>query len=223
MQPALARDGAVVCERVLSQEAISLIRAHFDAVGGERAGVRAFEVPAAIADLMAPAGPLGTLATQAAGAAARPVRVLLFDKTPAANWALPWHQDRTIAVKARADVDGFGPWTRKSGVVHVEPPVDILQAMVTLRVFVDDCGADNGPLEIILGSHRCGRLAERDMDETIRRGSVFVALGRAGDVLLMKSLALHSSKRAAVPSHRRVLHVDYATVDLPTPLEWTMN
>jgi hypothetical protein len=223
MQPALARDGAVVCERVLSQEAIGLIRAHFDAVRGERAGVRAFEVPAAIADLISPAGPLGTLAAQAAGATARPVRVLLFDKTPAANWTLPWHQDRTIAVKARVDVDGFGPWTRKSGVVHVEPPVDILQAMVTLRVFVDDCAADNGPLEIILGSHRHGRLLERDMDDTIRRGPVFAALGRVGDVLLMKSLALHSSKRAAVPGHRRVLHVDYATVDLPAPLAWRMS
>ena len=39
------------------------------------------------------------------------VLVLLFDKTPASNWALSWHQDRTIAAKQRADVEGFCPWT----------------------------------------------------------------------------------------------------------------
>ena len=65
------------------------------------------------------------------------MRAILFDKTPATNWSLGWHQDRTIAVAKRADVNGFGPWTVKSGLLHVAPPFDILVRMVTLRVHLD--------------------------------------------------------------------------------------
>src|SRR5688500_17606182 len=32
------------------------------------------------------------------------VRGILFDKTPAANWKVAWHQDLSIAVQARAEV-----------------------------------------------------------------------------------------------------------------------
>ena len=45
------------------------------------------------------------------GPMAFPVRGLFFDKTLKTNWGLPWHQDLTVAVSARRDVPGFGPWT----------------------------------------------------------------------------------------------------------------
>ena len=48
-------------------------------------------------------------ATAALGPDCFPVRALLFDKTPAANWKVVWHQDLTIAVRARRDVEGYGP------------------------------------------------------------------------------------------------------------------
>jgi phytanoyl-CoA dioxygenase PhyH len=223
MSSALERDGVLVCESILSSGAIDQIRLHFDAINSGCAGSRQFDVPEMIMDLIGPGGSLGALAAQQAGQIATPVRVLLFDKTPASNWAVSWHQDRTIAVKQRADVEGYGPWSVKGGVVHVEPPVAILQNMLTLRVFVDDCGEDNGPLEVVVGSHRHGRLPERDLGDTVEGGAAFVACGRAGDVLVMKTLAVHSSKRAASPSHRRVLHVDYATIELPAPLEWMLS
>ena len=223
MSSALERDGVLICERILSPEAINQLRLHFDAINSGRAGSRQFHVPEIIMDLIGPGGSLGALATQQARRAARPVRVLLFDKTPASNWAVSWHQDRTIAVRQRADVEGYGPWSVKGGVIHVEPPVAILQDMLTLRVFIDDCDEDNGPLEIIVGSHRHGRLLESDLGDAVDRGAVFVGRGSAGDVLVMKMLAVHGSKRAVSPSHRRVLHVDYATIDLPASLEWMIN
>ena len=223
MSAALERDGVLICERVLAPEATDQIRLQFDAINSGRAGSRQFDVPEMIMHLIGPGGSLGALATQQAGQPATPVRVLLFDKTPAANWAVSWHQDRTIAVQQRADIENYGPWSVKGGVVHVEPPVAILQNMLTLRVFVDDCVEDNGPLEIVVGSHRHGRLPERDLDDAVKRGTVFVACGYAGDVLVMKMLAVHSSKRAMAPNHRRVLHVDYATIDLPAPLEWMLS
>jgi hypothetical protein len=223
MSGVLERDGMLICERVLSPETIDQVRLQFDTVNSARAGSRAFDVPETIKGLIGPDGSLGALATQQAGRPATPVRVLLFDKTPAANWAVSWHQDRAIAVRQRVDVEGYGPWSVKGGVVHVEPPVAILQNMLTLRVFVDDCGEDNGPLEIVIGSHRHGRLPESDLGDAVERGAVFVACGHAGDVLVMKMLAVHSSKRAVSPSHRRVLHIDYATTDLPAPLAWMLD
>jgi len=223
MSAELERDGVLVCERVLSRETVDQIRRHFDAIESGRAGSRQFALPGSITSLIGSRGSLGVLATREAGRIARPVRVLLFDKTPESNWAVPWHQDRTVAVKQRFDIDGYGPWSVKGGVVHVEPPVGILEGMLTLRVFVDDCSDDNGPLEVIVGSHRLGRLPGKDMSDAIRRNGIFVGLGRAGDVLVMKTLAVHSSKRAASPSHRRVLQVDYATMDLAAPLEWMLN
>src|SRR5690606_16226043 len=86
----------------------------------------------------------------------RVVRSILFDKTPDANWKVAWHQDLSIAVRERADVAGYGPWSRKDGVVHVEPPTSVLKRMVTLRLHLDDCNAENGPLRVLPGSHAHG-------------------------------------------------------------------
>lgn len=73
----------------------------------------------------------------------------MFDKASDANWNLAWHQDVTIAVQRQMDVPGFGPWSVKDGIVHVQPPEEVLNAMVAIRVHLDPCGADNGPLRVI--------------------------------------------------------------------------
>ena len=93
---------------------------------------------APLSGLLAAAGPIGSRILPLAGDHARPVRATLFDKNPDANWSLAWHQDRTICVRARRDVDGFGPWTVKSGLLHVAPPFDLLERMVTVRIHLDE-------------------------------------------------------------------------------------
>ena len=57
----------------------------------------------------------------------RPVRGIYFDKNPEANWLVAWHQDLTLAVRNQFDVPGFGPWSVKEGVPHVQPPVFLLE------------------------------------------------------------------------------------------------
>jgi hypothetical protein len=222
LQSQFEQDGVLVHENALSNEVIADMRAHFDLAGCHRAGSRGLDLPQFVLELASPRGSVGLLASRYAGGFVKPVRVLFFDKTPHANWAVPWHQDRAIAVKERFPVEGYGSWTVKSGVIHVEPPVAVLEGMLTLRVFIVDCPEDNGPLEVAVGSHRNGRVPARNVVEIARRSSIFVATGRAGDVLIMKTLAIHRSKRAISPEHRRVLHVDYASFDLPAPLEWVL-
>lgn len=153
------------------------------------------------------------------GTAAQPVRGLLFDKTPQANWTVPWHQDRSIAVAEKIDVPGYGPWSTKAGVVHVQPPVEVLQSMVTLRIHLDDCGRDNGPLRVISGTHRA-LLDAAAVDAAVAAGPKQSLTGPAGGAVLMRPLVLHASSPASSPNHRRVLQIEYAVGELPGGLAW---
>ena len=148
------------------------------------------------------------------------MRAILFDKSPARNWALGWHQDRTICVRARRDVPGFGPWTVKDGLTHVEPPFDLLERMVTLRIHLDDVTSDNAPLLVAPGSHRLGRIRADRIEAVVRRRGTFVCTASAGDVWLYATPILHASQRAQEPARRRVLQVDYSADALPGGLEW---
>jgi ectoine hydroxylase-related dioxygenase (phytanoyl-CoA dioxygenase family) len=160
------------------------------------------------------------IARRALGNRALPVKATLFDKTPDANWLVPWHQDLTITVGQRVEMDGYGPWTIKAGVVNVQPPGAVLEGMLAIRIHLDDCEESNGPLRVLPGTHRFGRLsADRISSLQAEVAPVTCAVRRGGGVL-MKPLLLHASSAAARPSQRRVVHIDFAAVDLPVPLSW---
>ncbi len=86
------------------------------------------------------------------GPEARAVRGIFFDKTPAANWPVQWHQDLSIAVTEKSDIEGWTGWSTKHGIPHVQPPAAILERMVSVRLHLDDCGVDNGPLKVRSGT-----------------------------------------------------------------------
>lgn len=184
----------------------------------DRAGLRLHGHPALPALLAS--GPIHAIAAQHLGPAAQPVRAVLFDKTPATNWSLGWHQDRTIAVRARVDVPGYGPWSTKQGIQHVEPPFAITAAMVTLRIHLDDTPADNAPLLIAPGSHRLGRIAEDAINDLVARCGMIACLAVAGDVWCYATPILHASAAAQGQRRRRVLQVDYAATALPESIIW---
>lgn len=148
------------------------------------------------------------------------VRAILFDKTPAANWKVIWHQDVTIAVRERADAAGFGPWSEKDGVVHVQPPAELLERMLAVRVHLDDCGRENGPVRVLPRSHRVGRLSAAAIDDWRRGGEPVDCLAERGGILAFRPLLLHASSAATVAAHRRVVHIEFAADELPPPLEW---
>ena len=149
-----------------------------------------------------------------------PVRAIYFDKSPDANWLVPWHQDLTLAVRVRIEVPGFGPWSMKDGVPHVQPPVALLEQMITVRLHFDDTDESNGALRVLPGSHRRGRLSAKDIQELRCQQTEVLCTAPAGDALLMRPLLLHASGRSTVTRHRRVLHLEYAAFDLPSPLQW---
>ncbi len=130
-----------------------------------------------------------------------PVRGLFFDKNPAANWAVAWHQDVAVALRERIDVTHFGPWSTKAGVVHAHAPALLLARMVTLRLHLDDCGPENGPLKVIPGSHSKGRLDDASLIYWPTKNGT-ECLVEKGGLVLISPLLLHASSPARKPTHR---------------------
>lgn len=217
------RDGCAIIPSVLDVAMIESLRAACEPLFAEavaKAGIRNVlaRVPA-IASLAASAS-IRRIVEQSLGAGAFVARSLLFDKSPEANWIVVWHQDTTIAVKERIDVDGFGPWSVKHGTPHVQPPADVLARMITIRVHLDDCGVGNGPLLVVPGSHARGLLREQAIDAAWCDAHSCALTCRAGDVIAMRPLILHASRKAAEPTRRRVIHLEFAACALPGGLRW---
>jgi ectoine hydroxylase-related dioxygenase (phytanoyl-CoA dioxygenase family) len=147
-------------------------------------------------------------------------RGIFFDKTPDANWKVVWHQDLSIAVQEKREVDGFGPWSVKAGAVHVQPPMEVLEKMVTVRLHLDACTEENGPLRVIAGSHRLGRLSAAQIAQQRAEEDEITVPVPLGGALLMRPLILHASSPSQTPAHRRVVHLEFAAEPLPGGLEW---
>ena len=161
-----------------------------------------------------------TLIEPVLGLYAFAVRAIYFDKPHGANWKVAWHQDQTIAVNRRIDLPGFGPWSVKDGVQHVEPPTAVLERMLTVRIHLDNCGVNNGPLRVIPGSHHLGRISTEKVERLKQTHSESICTVDAGGAVLMRPLILHASSEAAAPTHRRVIHIEFASQPLPEGIEW---
>jgi len=149
-----------------------------------------------------------------------PVRAIFFDKSPNANWLVSWHQDLTVALRARVEVSGYGPWSMKDGIPHVQPPVELLEQMLAVRVHLDDATEENGALRVLPGSHNSGRLSPELIQELRGKYRDVPCIAKAGDVMLMRPLLLHASSRSSTSGHRRVVHIEYAAFELPPVIHW---
>jgi ectoine hydroxylase-related dioxygenase (phytanoyl-CoA dioxygenase family) len=151
------------------------------------------------------------------------VRAIFFDKAAGANWSLFWHQDNVIAVAERVDLPGYVGWSQKAGVWQVQPPAEVLANMLAIRVHLDNCGINNGPLRVLPGSHRFGWLDDQQVDDWKSRVAEVVCTVGCGGVVTMCPLTLHASARSESAGHRRVIHIEYAAAELPGGLDWSIR
>jgi phytanoyl-CoA dioxygenase PhyH len=185
-----------------------------------RGGVRNVLLKSSLLRELATRGAPARAARALLGDDAKPTKLTVFDKTPRANWKVPWHQDLTIAVSGRRHLDGFGPWTMKEGVVHVQPPVSLLEHVLAVRLHLDETPAGNGALRVLPGTHRLGRLSDAQIAVLRQQVQEEVCPVAAGGGMLMSPLLLHASSAAEIPSRRRVLHFEYSATTLPGGLSW---
>ena len=151
--------------------------------------------------------PLDQLLRETIGAQYGLVRALYFDKPSDRSWNLPLHKDLTIAVKDNSlPSDVFCKPTHKAGVDHVEAPAALLENMLTLRIHLDTVTTSNGPLEVIPGSHQCGKRAEPSSQPAVK------ILVDQGDVLAMRPLISHGSGHTNPEGNlrRRILHLEFS-------------
>lgn len=177
--------------------------------GRGRAGARHLMTHPAVAEV-ANDRRLLRIARRALGAGAVPYRATLFEKSGRANWLVVWHQDTALPLGARFDAPGWGPWSKKAGILYAHAPTWALSRVLALRIHLDASTAENGPLRVIPGSHVAGVLSDEEVFSIARRQEHVECLVTRGGVLAMRPLLIHSSSKARVDAPRRVLHIEYA-------------
>lgn len=146
------------------------------------------------------------------------VKSIYFDKPPKANWLVAWHQDLTISIKEKLEIQGFKNWLKKSTYFSVEPPQPYLDNIITLRIHLDNCTQENGALRVLANTHK--RIQKQKDLSTQVFDSVQTCEAKKGAILAMKPLIWHSSRRSENEAKRRIIHLEFSNLDLPENLDW---
>lgn len=148
------------------------------------------------------------------------VQCTYFEKSATRNWLVPLHQDVSIPVAARVDDASLSGWSCKEGAWYVRAPLPVLEKLIAVRVHLDPCGPDDGPLRVVPGSHLHAVVS--DAAAVALRDDIgeVTCLVPQGAVLVMRPLLLHASSKGGGAGRRRVLHFVFGPRALPAPLEW---
>jgi len=150
------------------------------------------------------------IARDVLGPDAFPFRATLFDKSPAANWLVVWHQDTALPLRQRIDLPGWGPWSAKDGIDYAHAPSTALTQVLALRVSCDDSTLVNGPLRVLPGTHTMGVLNDETIHDLSTRIAPVDCVVPKGGIVAMRPLVVHASSKSQAETPRRVLHVEYA-------------
>lgn len=223
----LTVDGFAILPQLYTQPEIAALLRCIESAPAAGANFRCSQDVFAIRNLLGEIPALGALLDTAAlrellgelfPAGCHLTKAIYFDKPAGSNWLVAWHQDLMINVDRRAGVPGFGPWTAKAGWVAVQPPVEVLENTVTVRLHLDDCDAANGALKVVPGSHRRGVVPAKTIAGQTATATVCAV--PAGGALLMRPLLLHASSRSTSDRPRRVIHLEFSAEELPEGLAW---
>lgn len=147
------------------------------------------------------------------------VKSIYFDKPEKSNWYVAYHQDLTISVDKKLELENFGPWTTKQNQFAVQPPLDILENIFTIRIHLDDTDENNGALKVVPKSHAKGIYRPETIDWEVETENICNV--EKGGVMVMKPLLLHGSNRTTNGKKRRVIHIEFSDRELPEELNWS--
>ena len=144
------------------------------------------------------------------GSDAFPFRATLFDKSPAANWLVVWHQDTALPLRRRIELPGWGPWSVKEGIVYAHAPSTALSQVLALRLSCDESTLVNGPLRVLPRTHTLGVLSDDTLHDLSTQIEPVDCIVPKGGVVAMRPLVVHASSKSHTEMPRRVLHIEYA-------------
>lgn len=142
---------------------------------------------------------------------------IYFDKPEKSNWFVAYHQDLTISVDKKIEIENFENWTIKQNQFAVQPPKEILENNFTIRIHLDTTTKYNGALKVINNSHSKGIFRVENLEienETICEVE-------KGGIMIMKPLLFHASNKTTNNERRRVIHIEFSNQELPYGLEWS--
>lgn len=228
MYETLERDGCMLLPEAVTDQDLVAVQRELDTApvgsyrerkNGARFAIRNVHLQLPGLRLFLEQGRFPALASEVLGAEVNLVSATLFDKLPGANWFVPPHQDLFVPIVGSTDDPHWTNWSTKAGVQYVEPPLDVQQQLLAVRVHLDECPGRNGALEVVPRSQQ-SRLIEDEV-ALIDEGAFQLCPADAGEILLMRPLLVHRSRSAELPQRRRVLHIVYSTARLPEGLTWT--
>jgi ectoine hydroxylase-related dioxygenase (phytanoyl-CoA dioxygenase family) len=207
----IEKQGFAIVPEVLSRSEIVRLDESFsrDPLPRGRAGMRhALRHPSVLA--IARDSRFRAIAQQVLGCDPFPFRATLFDKSPASNWLVVWHQDTALPLRERHEIPEWGPWSVKDGVIYAHAPASALSRVIALRLHLDDSTSENGPLRVLPGTHTMGVLTDDAIQDLSAQVTAVDCLVPRGGVLVMRPLIVHASSKSRSAVQRRVLHIEYA-------------
>lgn len=144
---------------------------------------------------------------------------IYFDKPEKSNWFVAYHQDLTISVDQKIEIENFENWTVKQNQFAVQPPTEILENNFTIRIHIDKTTKNNGALKVINNSHSKGILRIENLDFEKEKETICEV--EKGGIMIMKPLLFHASNKTTNNERRRVIHIEFSKQQLPNGLEWS--
>lgn len=144
---------------------------------------------------------------------------IYFDKPEKSNWFVSYHQDLTISVDKKIEHENFENWTNKQNQFAVQPPLEILENIFTIRIHLDKTTKENGALKVLNESHKKGvfRTEKINIENEIES----ICEVEKGGIMIMKPLLFHASNKTTNNERRRVIHIEFSNKKLPDQLEWS--
>jgi ectoine hydroxylase-related dioxygenase (phytanoyl-CoA dioxygenase family) len=144
---------------------------------------------------------------------------IYFDKPEMSNWFVSYHQDLTISVNKKIELENFENWTTKQNQFAVQPPKNILDENFTIRIHLDKTTKENGALKVVNKSHDKGICRIENIKINAETES-FCEVENGG-IMIMKPLLFHASNKTTNNERRRVIHIEFSNQELPKELEWS--
>jgi ectoine hydroxylase-related dioxygenase (phytanoyl-CoA dioxygenase family) len=142
---------------------------------------------------------------------------IYFDKPEKSNWFVAYHQDLTISVDKKIEIENFENWTIKQNQFSVQPPKEILENNFTIRIHLDHTTKENGALKVINNSHSKGIFRV----ENLQTENETICEVEKGGIMIMRPLLFHASNKTTNNERRRVIHIEFSNQQLPNELEWS--
>jgi ectoine hydroxylase-related dioxygenase (phytanoyl-CoA dioxygenase family) len=144
---------------------------------------------------------------------------IYFDKPEKSNWFVAYHQDLTISVDRKVEIENYENWTTKQNQFAVQPPKEILEQNFTIRIHIDKTTKENGALKVLNKSHRKGIVRTENVE--LENEIETICEVDKGGIMIMKPLIFHASNKTTNNERRRVIHIEFSNQKLPKELEWS--